>query len=332
MSGGVGVGAFLDGYRAATRQTIRRTLAPGPGTNGQQGYDALYITPDHIDERLVTHVSRAPDDLREGDTTSVNLVDRGVLGEDKTFDEGHEISGRFDNAYGIYSCIAQSCTLNISDTPGAGITDMAGWVFTPTSYTGAGGGTRAPQVTVADSDYRWFGFWLRGADPSAEDGFEVRTFSGGSQTFDGDPSALSGGATYIGPAAGQYVKEDRAGLFTAKGTLHANFGASPTISGGLSDFRDGSRSLGWHMAFEAASIGSAGGFSGRTHGTTYVDTYQGTDRYRDEDQDNHGLYVGKLYGSATPAHPTGVSGTLYGLFDDGAVAGGYGASWKMDRQ
>ena len=171
----------MDGYRAATRQTIRRTLAPGPGTNGQPGYDALYITPDHIDERLVTHVARAPDDLREGDTTSVNPVDRGVLGEDKTFDEGHEISGRFDNAYGIYSCIAQSCTLNISDIPGAGITDMSGWVFTPTSYAGAGGGTRAPQVTVADSDYRWFGFWLPGADPSAEDGFEVRTFSGTSR-------------------------------------------------------------------------------------------------------------------------------------------------------
>ncbi len=299
-------------------------------TDADQQNDALGITAAHLRERLVTHVSRLPDDTREGDTDSVNPVNRGVSGEDRNFDRGHEIDGRFDGAYGIYSCVAETCSLNDSGDPRKGITAMAGWVFTPKSYTGAGGGSRKPQVSVPDTDYRWFGFWLRGPDPLDDGAYEMTTFAGGSQPFAGDPRALSGRATYEGPAAGQYVKEGAdgsasAGVFTAKVTLHADFGSSQTIHGGLGGFRGGGRDLGWSLSFDSTSIASSGGFSGRTHGATWDSTYKGTDGYRDEGQDNHGRFSGRFYGDgADGAYPTGAAGTFTGKFDDGAVAGGFG--------
>ena len=294
-------------------------------TDSDSANDALRIVAAHLTDRLVTHVARDPDDMRQDDETSVNPVDRGVLGEDRTFDQGHEISGRFDDAYGIYSCVAASCTLNL-ETKGR-ITAMTGWVFMPRSYTGAGGGTREPQVDVADSDYRWFGFWLRGPNPDEDNGFEITTFSGGSEAFSGSFTALTGRATYEGPAAGQYVKDADAGLFTAKVTLHADFGAAQTVHGGLDDFRGNGRNLGWNLIFEETSLGGHGGFSGRTRGTTRV---AGTSSYRDEGQDNHGGYAGQLYGSNPDGSvPAGASGTFHGKFDDGAVVGAFGTSLSV---
>ncbi len=292
-------------------------------TDSDSVNDALRIVAAHLTDRLVTHIARNPDDMREDDETSVNPVDRGVLGEDRTFDRGHEISGHFDGAYGIYSCVAASCTLNLAMPP-TGITAMTGWVFMPRSYTGAGGGTREPQVDVADSDYRWFGFWLRGPNPDEDNGFGITTFSGGSEVFSGSFTALTGRATYEGPAAGQYVKDADAGLFTAKVTLHADFGATQTIHGGLGDFRGNGRNLGWDLIFEETPLGGHGSFSGRTHGTTRV---VGTNFSRDEGQDNHGGYAGRLYGNNPDGSaPAGVSGTFHGKFDDGAVVGAFGTS------
>lgn len=299
-------------------------------TNSDGTSDALDITTARV--KLVTHIARAPEDMREdGDPTSVNPVDRGVRGEDKTFNLGHEISARFDGAYGIYICAAATCQLNVSDgsaKQSPSITSMTGWVFTPKSYTGAGGGTRTPQVLVPDSDWRYFGIWLRGPDPSAEDGYGIATFSGGSEPFAGTAVELSGEAFYAGPAAGYYVKDAdggaRTGLFTAKAQFRAVFGGSPGVTGSLSDFRGSGRDLGWSLSLNWAPV-SGSGFSGATRGTTRAGTIGGTAGYEDKGNDNHGRWRGRFYGNRDDGYPGGLSGRFDGKFDDGFVVGALGA-------
>lgn len=276
-------------------------------TDDDHADDALSVGPEHLGR--VSHIARNPDDLREDDDTSVNPVERGIVGQDRQFNQNHRISARFDGAYGIYICTQTTCTINMDGTR---LTQVSGWAFMPTDFTGEGGGVRSPQAPVADADYRHFGIWLRGPDPAADGGFELRTFAGGSQPYSGDVTALTGRATYIGPAGGQYAKglggsSASAGLFTAKVTLHADFGAAPKISGIMQDFRDGSRNLGWSLQFQEASFtGTA--FSGTTRGGS----------------DNIGSYSGHFHGGGGSEYPNGVAGTFSGKFNDGRVIGGFG--------
>ncbi|MCY3803490.1 MAG: hypothetical protein OXG06_03670 [Gammaproteobacteria bacterium] len=295
-------------------------------TNSDESPDAIDITAARLN--LVSNIGRAPEDPREDDAQSVNPVDRGVFGEDRTFNQGHEISGRFNGAYGLYSCVSTTCSINISSTPGVGITEMRGWVFTPKSETGAGGGTRPPQILVPDNDYQYFGIWLRGPDPSADDGFEVATFSGGSQPFTGTVTALSGRAFYSGPVAGQYVQDSGSssstGLFTAKAQLQATFGGTPGVTGTLSDFRDGSRDLGWSLTLQRAPV-SGVNFSGVSKGLSRAGTYRGTTGYEDKGNDNFGRWQGQFNGNRNDGYPDGISGRFNARFDDGLAVGAFGA-------
>ncbi len=289
-------------------------------TDGDDISDALGITEPRVE--LVTHIARAPDDLREDDGTSVNARNRGVRGQDKTFNQGHEISARFDDAYGIYTCVAETCQLNVSDSP-ATITAMTGWVFTPKASEG---GVRTPQVYVPDNNYRYFGIWLRGPDLSADDGFDLSVFSGGSEPFSGTVATLPGEAFYAGPAAGYYAKDANGvahtGLFTAKAQFRAVFGGSPGVTGSLSDFQDSGRDLGWSLTLNWAPV-SGVGFSGATRGTTRV---EGTAGYEDKGNDNHGRWQGQFYGNRNDGYPGGLSGRFDGKFDDGLIVGAFGAS------
>ncbi len=310
----------IDGPRVQ-HVTVSNPLDRDTSNDGNP--DAIDITAANLN--LVSHIGRAPNDQREGDP-SVNPTDRGVLGQDRTFNQGHEISARFNGAYGLYSCVTTTCSININDD--ADITEMRGWVFTPQSYTGAGGGTRSPQILVPDSDYQYFGIWLRGPDPSADNGFEIATFSGGSQPFTGTVTTLSGRAFYSGPAAGQYVQgsgsSSSTGLFTAKAQLQATFGATPGVTGALSDFQDGSRDLGWSLTLQRAPVSGAN-FSGVSKGASRAGTFQGTTGYEDKGNDNFGRWQGQFNGNQNDGYPSGISGRFNGKFDDGLVVGAFGA-------
>ncbi|MXX08085.1 MAG: hypothetical protein F4Z67_00260 [Synechococcus sp. SB0667_bin_8] len=291
------------------------------GTN-----DALQI--DENNMGLMTHFARHPDDNRDGDD-SPDARDRGVLGQNREFNTGHEIGSRFDGAYGVLTCVSQTCTINMDDHA---LTEMTGWAFVPKIVTDGQGGSRSPQVLVEDTDYRYFGYWLRGPDHANGGGYDIYTFAGGSEPYTGDTGSLTGRATYRGPAGGLYVKDadggsSSTGQFTATVTLHADFGSKQTISGSMGDFRDGSRNLGWSLGMGSTSI-NASKFSGTTHGVTYTgqnpvgqgDVYTGS-------AGNIGSYDGTFYGSTEDNnYPYGVTGTFTGTFDDGAVIGGFGAS------
>ena len=198
------------------------------------------------------------------------------------------------------------------------LTIFSGWIFKPMSYTGAGGGTRPPQVLVADDDWRYFGVWLRGpddSDPDDPDHYDIRTFADGSERFSGDMTELTGRATYIGPAGGYYVDdaEDEAGLFTAKVTLHADFGASPRVHGVIDDFRrDGGGDLGWDLFLDETPITGA--------------AFDGTTSSNGRSGLNTGRYDGAFYGNGNNGYPNGAVGTFDGKFDDGLVIGAFGST------
>ena len=275
-------------------------------------HDSLRITEQNVGH--VTHIGRLADDTREGDTESINPVNRGILGQNTTFTQGHQIDARFDGAYGIYTCIESSCNINMP-FPRDGDLSMSGWVFMPKDETGAGGGTRPPQVLVYDTDYRYFGLWLRG--PYDTNQFDIETFAGGTQPFTGDVTALTGRATYVGPAGGQYVRDTgdgspQSGLFTAEITLHADFGVQPKIHGGMDNFRgNNGQDLDWDLFFNEAPI----------TGTTFSGTTQANLRGAIQ----LGNYEGGLYGNeGNSQYPTAGVGTFTGTFDEGLVIGSFG--------
>lgn len=96
-------------------------------------------------------------------------------------------------------------------------------------------------IVYSHADHLHFGWWFTAPDDPA--GIRFDTFTSGEYPFlSGDVEALIGTATYVGPAAGAYVERPagsgnaETGVFTATVTLTANFGASGTIGGAVSDF------------------------------------------------------------------------------------------------
>jgi hypothetical protein len=124
------------------------------------------------------------------------------------------------------------------------------WRFTPDA---------GAQAIVDDADYLVFGVWLTEPVNTAATR-DLVAFADGSQPFTADEdaltatllNALTGKATYSGPASGYYAKRLRrstqaaAGRFTATATLKADFNAAAqgteadaapgTISGSVTDF------------------------------------------------------------------------------------------------
>ena len=132
-----------------------------------------------------------------------------------------EIVGTFDGAEGAYVCTPAAddgCTSSIRDAGGIALVG-GGWKFVP-----------AEDATVLkpDTEYRYFGWWLRDVGGS----YAVGAFHGGvggdAQDF-ADLATLQGSATYSGPAAGKFVVGPQighasAGEFTASATLEVEFG------------------------------------------------------------------------------------------------------------
>ena len=139
-----------------------------------------------------------------------------------------------------------------------------------------------------DTDYTYFGYWLQDPIANSND-YTFAAFSGGNAVFDmsvlGDDDADDDAliAKYNGGAAGRYVtrklevKDQKLdplspgyhGHFTAKAALTANFGNHPdfvsmvddesvdvgnTISGTITDFKDGGTDLGFKVVLNSRTI------------------------------------------------------------------------------
>jgi hypothetical protein len=246
-------------------------------------------------------------------------------------DEEDEVDGTFHGASGTYSCFEEAgCSVTVDDK-GKLTAASDGWVFYPAS------GARA---VVPDADFLSYGAWLKRTTDA--DGVltynDVETFA--TSSVDASVTAeVVGTATYEGGAAGVYVHNvlDPAGEiasatgghFTADATLMATFGQVQddadvdtialnmidTISGAIDNFvLSGDEPQSWSVELERT------GFEDDANAPHVGDgvTKGGGDP---------GTYSATYYGMAdADTQPGSVGGEFTAHFNNGSVAGGYGAT------
>ena len=158
----------------------------------------------------------------------------------------YETGGSLGGASGTYTCASNPAEVACRVTNQNDHFRFVGpWVFTPSSATST--------VRVEDSEFMHFGWWARQANlrrDGSDGSWTFRTFHGPTQTgANGNRSSaaeiskLSGTATYVGPAAGQYSfyqpegGQSDYGKFSATATLRANF-EDEMVDGTIDQFTD----------------------------------------------------------------------------------------------
>ena len=176
---------------------------------------------------------------------------------DSTTATGVQVAGTYDGVSGTYACTTGGC---IGDTSGITLanfitTDSSGrsfatgntWDFTPTSINSV-------VSQMADTEHLYFGIWVE--EPIVASAMHMyQHIMGGSDPYTTvGVAGLPGTARFSGGAVGKYVTRNqvgenaRIGTFTADANFTATFGASPTLEGRITNFRDGSQTLtGWNV-------------------------------------------------------------------------------------
>ena len=177
---------------------------------------------------------------------------------------GVQVGGTYDGVSGTFRCVAASCT---GTKTGITLTDLvpltervrslatvADWSFKPGSFNS---GVRQ----MEDTEYLYFGIWASEPELASQD-HDYEYITGGSPTFTA-VDTLSGTARFSGGAVGKYVTRNQVGqsakigTFTAAANFTAAFGATPTLEGTITDFRDGSQALtGWSVHLGGGTAGS----------------------------------------------------------------------------
>lgn len=282
-------------------------------------------------------------------------------------------TGDATNAYkgipGMFFCQGNDCKVAaVSGAGNAGLRTLTGsWYFTPTSSTNwyVTDATDSKKYMKEDA-YVQYGHWLAGTNASATIYTFAYTTEGTANNTDYNITTVNSGtgailsdssATYTGHAAGMSLHKqinsdggavkgtEQSGPFTADVTLTANFGASPTLGGTISNFRAGSLDMngnlenvnmdavdtGWRvtlqnrsftggafLATDAASSGLAvasgqnGVWTAQAYGTAGMTTVDGN---------NVPVTTG---GTATlSVRPEGIFGKFNAHFSDGHAAGAY---------
>ena len=173
------------------------------------------------------------------------------------------VRGTYQGAAGSYRCTG-TCTATATAT---GISLSDAWVFV--HDTGA-------MVSISDSNYLYFGWWLRkdkDDEPTAASAFTgvvgTAIEGSGATALGINPNALAGKATYNGHAAGKFAISDPidggdAGHFTADAMLTATFGSGATagLTGTLDNFMANEQSVPWSVSLLRAA------WDGTTAGAT----------------------------------------------------------------
>ncbi len=181
----------------------------------------------------------------------------------ETEDSFVEYPGTYQGASGRYTCDGASCT---SQRGSNGVLTLgSGWSFTA---------DQGAMVSVADSAYQHFGWWLR--KDNAGMPAQVHAFAGGSaNTKFGDATAATvvGKAKFDGAAAGKYAINDplpgnpaHGGHWTASVSLTADFDATltggtesaGTIEGMIDNFMAGGMAMPWSVELKKSAIGAGG--------------------------------------------------------------------------
>ena len=241
-----------------------------------------------------------------------------------------EFEGSFHGIPGTYTCTGD-CTI-ASATDSAALTTLVGtWTFTPDNAM-----TAMVADVIPDTDYIDFGYWLvttPGADGTT---YAAGTYAEGALVY-GTIANVEGTAEYDGDATGVYMLKTfngagdpiplEFGQFTAAVNLMAAFGGNNVaeneqfmITGNVDDFKDSAGDLiddKWDaiLMMNAAADG------------TIVDNID-TDGTFGGPTTGDGSYSGQFNGANTAdanAFPGSASGIFDAHFDNGHVAGAFGA-------
>ena len=251
------------------------------------------------------------------------------------------VPGTFHGAAGQYQCTADSANDCVSHEDDNGIrltgdgTPVAAWTFVPNP---------GAMVSVADSTYMYFGWWLHKDSTGPEaDAFHGITGSPTAITA-ADFTALSGTATYSGAAAGKYAIDPvspgtyaSGGHWTATASLTADFGTEAnngSISGMIDNFMAGGETTDWSVALGATALSATGVFdtatdtTGDTAANAVIWTIAG------EAAPSAGAWSGNLHNQGDNNIPTGATGEFSAVYSEdvgtdkhtiGHMVGSFGA-------
>ena len=238
-------------------------------------------------------------------TVFVHTIDT----DDNSENDTTRFSGMYDGASGTFECTG-TCTVVHR---GGSTYDLGSnpWTFTT---------SKTARVPVDDDSYMYFGWWKREQKDNETLSFEM--FSGGMHEVGAITAALTGTATYTGPAVGQYAiyqplgTQTESGSFTARAELTANFGATGTegtLSGRVTNFSNASD---WSVTLKSAAISAGTVTDGDVSWTIAGNT------------EDDGMWDAQFFSDVvdSPAYPEGVAGTFDAKFDDvGRLIGAFGA-------
>lgn len=237
-----------------------------------------------------------------------------------------------NRAFTLRSRFERASIKRLNDAP------VAGWKGVERTFEGDTSNTYMSVYSDiqnnADTDYLAMGIWVFGikSDDGSYSGFRTGTATSGNDPFDNDGlPALTGTATYEGPATGLYMSKANANAapafdyFNATARLTADFGdasapgrISGSITGGMTDGGGALPDLTLGSAdIEQARTGQGGNFQGETGGMTGNGVALS------------GIWGGKFFGNGANAaeHPGSVAGTFGGNSADDlmSILGSFGA-------
>ena len=235
-----------------------------------------------------------------------------------------QIMGTWQGAAGAFRCnpATNACTVRGTNEGLVfeGGESGEGWSFD--ANAGA-------MVSVADTMYMHFGWWLREA--KSDGALTVEMFAGGNAEFPNDDvNDVTGKATYEGRAAGKFSIEaapggdPMAGHWTAMAMLEADFGADNaggTIKGAISDFTAAGYEVDWKVDLNSIDIAGAADAPDFAGGNTAW-TIGG------EKAAAGGEWEGDFYNTLrrNDGAPTGVAGTFSTVYGSvGEMDGAFGA-------
>ena len=248
-------------------------------------------------------------------------------------DKGRSIGGTYQGYSGTFKCDADC---DIAAVDGGALTFHGTWTFTAGLTA-----KKSSRYAEQDSEFLYFGIWA--FEPAVAAGTpEFMWAAGGDVTAITNFDALEGEAMFTGGAIGKYAlasatgrgaRAAKTGAFTATATFTADFTAD-TLSGRITDFKEGGSSLGadWNIflgssASAPATLAAAGAGA----------TADGVAGAIDGDNVTAGAWNATLHGSDNPgasilhaADAAKYPASRYPVADVAGVAGWFSAAAGTD--
>ena len=318
-AGGWSSGAYEAADEAAgtADEVVFYTDIEAPGTQPFGGDMGKYGPADGID---------SDGDLVIRDTTDATLIAApdfptgpGIRTHMAGTDGMVEVAGTFDGARGTFVCTpsAESCTSSIKDGGGIDLAGGGGWKFVP---------AQDATVMKPDTEYRYFGWWLR-TSATSHVGAAFHGGVGGDALEFASFGALQGQATYSGPAVGKFIVDPQlddatAGDFTASATLAVNFADATdpgTVAGAVNGFMVNGEAMPWSVELRSARI-EANGVIGDGATVWSIDGREGA-------AGGSPTWSGRFHEADQDQVPTVATGTFESVFGDiGLMSGAFGTT------